>query len=152
MAISTILQSGALALALLPALATACDPQCAPLGDRTGAAPSHGAIAAAPPAHAGPGVAAEVRLPARGNGAPGLGTPHSAAGLDRARGGSGSGMTGTATLGGMVSGNSATGNGTQPLVGVTIGGVPMSPGQLLPRGTRVDLIFPTDPPAAPTAP
>lgn len=106
MAISTILQSGALALAFLPALATACDPQCAPLGDRTGAAASPEAIAAAPPAHAGQGVAAEVRLPARGDGAPGLGTPHSAAGLDRARGGSG--MSGTATLGGMVSGNSAT--------------------------------------------
>lgn len=141
MSLSRILQWGALALATLPALATACDPRREVA--REAAATIPGALHAEAAGHGGDGVAGPVRTPAQGTGAPISGAAPqarfpagkhgapihadreqarmpagehgaplpgaaaSAAGLERARGGM-AGMTGSATLDGMVSGNSAS--------------------------------------------
>lgn len=141
MSLSRILQWGALALAILPALASACDPRRDVA--RESAATTSGALHAEPAVHGGDGAAAPVRTPEHGTGAPipgtapkarvpagehgapihgdpaqarmpagehGAplpGTAASAAGLERARGGM-AGMSGAATLDGMVSGNSAS--------------------------------------------
>ena len=105
MSLSRILQWGALALATLPALASACEPQRDVAREAAAALP--GTVRAEPAVRGGDGAAPKARMPAGEHGAPRLGAAASAAGLERARGGM-AGMTGTATLDGMVSGNSAS--------------------------------------------
>ena len=59
----------------------------------------------------------------------------------------------TAALGAAGFGvNSVTGNGTRPLLAVTVNGSATTPGQLFLRGTNVDLVFEADPPPTTLAP